>query len=56
MSYLLDKRQQYRNANANFDKGNVNQKEYDSAIRDISQSDRDKYADEMVRENGPSIR
>ncbi len=55
MSYLIDQRQKYRNANKEFDK-NLNQKKYDEDVKDIPQKARDKYMDEMVAENGPSLR
>ena len=51
-------RSRYREANRAFDKAEKmsernpeNQRKYDAAVKDISQSNRDKYMDEMIEEN-----
>jgi hypothetical protein len=55
-------REQYREANSNYDKAEnkspsrKNQDVYDKAVKGISQKERDKYMDEIVKENGPSLK
>lgn len=50
MSYLLDQRSKYRNANKQFDK-DLNEEKYNESVKYISQKDRDTYMDEMVKES-----
>lgn len=55
-------REQYREANSNYDKAenkspsHKNQESYDKAVKAIPQKERDKYMDEMVKENEPSLK